>query len=397
MNQKQPGSGWIAWWSVVSVFGFLLGYGLWIHPGAASTQTSSAKRASSSTSSSPSVSETKGSTKASAAKSAALVSDAWIKGMTLSCFGWGAAWATPKMYNAMAELKTVGSNWVSYHPYSWIRWNGTLGFSRSTSQPTVLNPMRYAKSLGMKILLKPHIGYWGSGFSWRGAIKFNSERGWKRFFAAYEDWIVTQAKMAQAGGADMFSVGVEYIKTLHRVKDWRRIIAAVRKVYKGKLIYSANWDSFQKVKFWDALDVIGIQAYFPLTKANNPSEADLRKGWAKWLNMVCQFSKKWKRPVIFTELGYNYASHTAARPWDHSEGGPNAGDIKLRCMKVALEEVPKAPCIQGVFLWKWFPSSARISSNYTLQYPAMKRVLSACWKTKPPTSRKKQTSQPPTR
>ena len=141
--------------------------------------------------------------------------------------------------------------------------------------------------------------------------------------------------------------------------------------------------------------MIGIQAYFPLTKNKNPSEAQLRKGWVKWLAAVCKFSKKWKRPVVFTELGYNNASHTAARPWDHSEGGPNAAKIKLRCMKVALEVVPKSPCIKGVFLWKWFPSPARISSNYTLQYPAMKKVLSACWKRKSPASPKKQSSPRP--
>ena len=303
-----------------------------------------------------------------------------IRGVTLSCFGWGAAWATPLMYNSMKELRSLGSNWISYHPYSWINNDGSIRFSRSLSQPTVMNPLRFGKTLGVKTLLKPHIGYWGSRFSWRGSITFQSEAGWKRFFDSYERWIVVQAQMAQAGKADLFSVGLEYKLTEHREKEWRRIIKAVRKVYKGKILYAANWDTYHKIKFWDALDFIGIQAYFPISKKSNPSEKDLHKGWDKIFPVLRRFAKKHKKKIIFTELGYNYSSRAASHPWEHTQGGPNAGQIKKRCIRVALKRVAKESFILGVFLWKWFPSSRSISSNFTLQYPAMKKIIKKAWK-----------------
>ena len=302
-----------------------------------------------------------------------------MKGMTISCFGWGAAWATPLMRKAMVDVKRLGGNWISYHPYASIRDDGSLSFSTSTKQPTVLTPMRYAKQLGMKILLKPHIGYWRSNFSWRGSISFQKESNWKRFFRDYKQWIVVQAKMAAKGKADLFSVGIEYQKTLHRKQDWLEIIRAVRKVYSGKLTYSANWDAYHKVPFWDKLDYIGIQAYFPLTK-KTPTTKRLRSAWHGILQKLQRFSKKHKKPIILTELGYNRAAHTAARPWDHKEGGQGADSIKLRCVDVALSKLRKAPYIHGVFLWKWFPTLWDISSNYTLQYPAMKKVLKRAWK-----------------
>lgn len=305
-----------------------------------------------------------------------------IKGMTLSCFGWGAAWATGLMKRSMKELRGLGSNWISFHPYAQIYNDGSLRFSRSLKQPTVRNPMRFAKHLQMKILLKPHISYWGTRFGWRGDITFKDEASWRRFFRDYKAWTVVQAKMAQLGGAAMFSVGLEYKKTLHREKDWRAVIAAVRKVYKGKLIYSANWDTYHKVKFWDALDFIGIQAYFPLSKKPNPRAQDLLRGWEPIIKKLRAFSQRHKKPIIFTELGYNRASHTAARPWDHAEGGPHAAAIKLRCMRVALKRLSREGFLRGVFLWKWFPWMWNISSNYTLQYPAMKRVLRRQWRRK---------------
>ncbi len=373
----QQSRGLLGWWGrkVIVVCWVGLMVGAWLQPSLGSAVPLSIRQVTSPAKKPPASSPT-----SRHRVSSRQLSSSWMRGMTVSCFGWGAAWASPLMYRTMLDLKKLGTNWISYHPYSWIQNNGRINYRRSTRQPTVVNPLRFAKKLGLKVMLKPHIGHWGSKFDWRGSIKFKQERSWRRFFQHYLDWIVIQARMAQAGGAQIFSVGVEYRQTLHRDKDWRRIIAAVRKVYKGKITYSANWDSFPKVKFWDALDYIGIQAYFPISKKKDPSTKELRRGWSKWLSQICKFSAKFNKPVIFTELGYNWASHAAARPWDHSQGGAKAGKIKLRCMKVALEEVPKASCVKGVFLWKWFPSFARISSNYTLQYPAMRRVLRACWK-----------------
>ncbi|MCB9638624.1 MAG: hypothetical protein H6728_02255 [Myxococcales bacterium] len=304
----------------------------------------------------------------------------FYRGMTVSCFGWGAAWATRSMYRTMKELRSLGTNWVSYHPYAWIRDNGGIRFPRGLQQPHVIEPLRFGRKLGIKMLLKPHIGYWGSRFSWRGAITFSTEAEWQRFFRDYQVWTVEQARIAQRYQADMFSVGVEYRLTLHREKEWRRLIAAVRKVYKGKLTYSANWDTYDKVPFWDALDLIGIQAYFPISSAKNPTDAQIRAGWKPILQKLEAFSKKHRKAIVFTELGYNYASHTLARPWDHDEGGESAGEIKLRAIRVALELLEGRPWLKGVFLWKWFPSRREIETNYTLQYPAMKALLRRLWR-----------------
>lgn len=303
-----------------------------------------------------------------------------IRGMTLSCHGWGAAWATQRMYQEMNKLRNLGSNWISYHPYAWIRNDGTLRFNHSLQQPSVLRSLAFGQQLKMHVLLKPHIGYWGSRFRWRGAIHFAHEKEWKRFFRSYTRWIVLQARLAQRGRAALFSIGVEYQKTLHREADWRRVIRAVRKVYTGPLTYSANWDAYHKVPFWDALDYIGIQAYFPLSKQSNPSVHTLHQAWKPIFQSLRAFSKKHRKKIIFTELGYNRASHTAARPWDHQEGGKNALQIKSRCVRVALQEVRSQPYILGAFLWKWFPSPSNDASNYTLQYPAMKQILQKAWK-----------------
>ena len=43
-----------------------------------------------------------------------------VRGMTISCQTWGWEWGTDEMVESMRELKTLGVNWISIHPYARI-------------------------------------------------------------------------------------------------------------------------------------------------------------------------------------------------------------------------------------------------------------------------------------
>ena len=43
-----------------------------------------------------------------------------------------------------------------------------------------------------------------------------------------------------------------------------KTIAYVRQTFKGKLTYSANWDHYSGIGFWDDLDLIGMNSYWKL-------------------------------------------------------------------------------------------------------------------------------------
>ena len=61
------------------------------------------------------------------------------------------------------------------------------------------------------------------------------------------------------------------------------------------------------------LDVIGIQASFPLTSENDSSEDAIRKG----MDTLSTFARARDKPIPFTELGYNQAYAVPVRPWDY--------------------------------------------------------------------------------
>jgi len=306
-----------------------------------------------------------------------------LRGVTVSCYRWGPGeWDTPAMEHTLDELGTLGVNAVAIHPYARIDADGTVSYRSGPVTPATLKPLGWAHDRGMSTLLKPHLAYWGSGFAWRGDITFGDAAAWDRFFAGYRVFIVAQARLAERAGAAWFAVGTELAGTLEHAARWRALIAEVRTVYTGKLTYAANWDEADDVPFWDALDAVGVQAYYPLAEGLSPTDAQLRTGWAKRLEEIDRLAAVSGKPVLLTELGFAVSEAAAERPWEDAVvGSPQRGaELKLRAMRVALEAVADRPSIAGVFLWKWFPGEREHGDEFVLQYPAMKSVIAEGWR-----------------
>lgn len=303
-----------------------------------------------------------------------------ISGITISCQGYGRVWGTDAFAQELDLLAKLGANGVSTHPYGRIHGNGRVSFRwRNAEAPRyVTRPVKEAKTRGLTMMMKPHLAYWGSPFSWRGAIKFEDPKARARFFETYKTWILALAE--ETDDADIFVVGTELKGLTDFEAEWRALIADVRKVTRAKLTFAANWDHYQNIAFWDALDFIGIQAYFPLTDQPDPDESALRGAWQEVMGQVSAFSERHQRKVIFTELGYNRSSKAAKEPWDyHQEPHGQATVIQKRCLKVALEVAKESSdVVAGVFLWKWFVGSAPYE-NFYLNDAAITEVISSSW------------------
>jgi hypothetical protein len=51
-------------------------------------------------------------------------------------------------------------------------------------------------------------------------------------------------------------------RSSQRPEYWSQLIKKIKKIYLETNLCS-NWDDFDKVPFWNELDYIGIDAYFP--------------------------------------------------------------------------------------------------------------------------------------
>ena len=307
---------------------------------------------------------------------------AFIKGMTVSCQTSGWEWATPEMAATLDELKSLGVNSIAIHPYAQVQNDGHVRFRSDDGFRHIIVPLEWARDRGLSVMLIPHIAYWGTKFLWRGEINFQTTEEWDRFFADYQTWIVQMARLAEAHGAKIFCIGLEFTYAQKFDQRWRKIIAAIRAVYHGQLTYGGNWDSFEEVTFWDALDYIGVLAYFPLTKSENPTRDDIAQAWKGKCTELSAYSQAHgNKKFLFVEIGYNVSARAAAEPWAFKMGGPHAREIQHRCIEVALDLPRQCPTIAGMYWWKWFPDLPnREQENYRLQTPEIKALIAKHWK-----------------
>jgi len=314
--------------------------------------------------------------------SAATPSPPFIKGMTVSAQTSGWEWATPEMARTLDELKSLGVNSIAIHPYAQIQNDGHVRFRPGDSTRYISQPLDWARERGLSVMLIPHIAYWGTKFLWRGEINFETKEEWDRFFSDYQTWIVQMATIAEARGAETFCIGLEFTFAQKFDARWRQVIAAIRQVYHGKLTYGGNWDSFQEVTFWDALDYIGVLAYFPLTKTPDPGSTEIAAAWERKCAELRDYSKAHGgKKFLFVEIGYNVSARAAAEPWAFKMGGENAEAIQQRCIEVALDLPRRCPTIAGMYWWKWFPELPNPEEeNYRLQTPAIKALIAKHWK-----------------
>jgi hypothetical protein len=118
--------------------------------------------------------------------------------------------------------------------------------------------------------------------------------------------------------------------------------------------YASNWDNYHKVKFWKALDYIGIDAYFPLSTKARPSLDELKKAWEPVEAKLEELSSTNNKPILFTEYGYKSIEYTNAGFWKYKEDtvktSPQNQDVAY---KAFFETVWQKDWMAGGFLWKW--------------------------------------------
>lgn len=281
-------------------------------------------------------------------------------------------------------LKATGADALSQTPFGWqnsvnspeIRWqadNDKMWWGESANG--LKTTLDSSAELGIMNMLKPHL--WVRG-SWPGEIEMTSEEDWATWFENYRGFILDYAILAEEQGFPMLCIGTELEKTSHREDDWRKVISQVRKVYSGKLVYAANFTEFEKIEFWDALDYIGVQAYFPLAKSTNPNLKELKKSWENHLPKIDKIVRKFERPVLFTEIGYCNTVDAAVEPWvwpNERKEIQLSEEVQALCYQAFFETAWEKPWMAGVFFWKWFPNAHNQSPDFTPQGKAAEKVM----------------------
>lgn len=267
-------------------------------------------------------------------------------------------------------IAKVNANYAALMPFGFIRdlkspsirFN-TKGQWYGEKEKGIKQYAKVVQESGVKIMMKPQIWVWRGQFT--GYILMETEEQWTILENSYSEFILMYAKAAQEIGADILCIGTELEKFVeNRPKYWTSLIEKIRKVYKGKLTYAANWDEYKRTPFWEQLDFIGIDAYFPLSDKKSPTVQEFEEGWQPHKTLIKKLQSQYNKPILFTEFGYRSMDYTGKEPWDSKR---IEGAVNLEAQKNGLQAIHnqfwKEEWFAGGFIWKWFHRHDKVGGH----------------------------------
>lgn len=326
-----------------------------------------------------------------------------IKGMNYTGPGGGPFGEEP-----FTSMESIGSNFVALIPEATLYqntlqikqqyWGDSTWYGESTEG--VLEGIMQARRTGLKIMIKPHLwpGLDLSGWDrpeldrsdtaswrkyyqvreefiqtldlrttkrvkWRGDILPKDEEAWKVLAESYRKHILAFAVLADSMDVEIYCIGTELkAMALNNPEYWRALIEDVRKIYGGAITYAANWDSYSQISFWDELDFIGIDAYFPLGDYKVPTVEEGMSEWIRYKEEIQRVQIEFKKPIIFTEWGYETEEYSGKTPWGSS--GKVNNEVQKNLYEATFRTFWNESWFQGVFIWRWSPDDEFNTGTY---------------------------------
>lgn len=281
-------------------------------------------------------------------------------------------YGTDACARSIDEARRMGATWVSFTPFGRV-WDLTpSGISTTFEAPYTENRVAVQKAVeqahraGLKVMLVPHL--WVESGGWRALIDPGDDPEWTQFARSYRDFVLGWARLAGETGVEMFSVGVELRSwlTTERAPSFVPIVRDVRSVYSGLVTYAGNWDDVEDTVILGELDVIGINAFYPLADKDGASRAELMEGGKRVRDKLAKLAKSWQKPVMFTEFGYTTRKNPAIKPWEWPD---KMKDVQVDELAQAeayyslLSGLIDEPAFAGFFVWRVYADPLDMSQE----------------------------------
>ncbi len=284
----------------------------------------------------------------------------FCKGYTWGFFSGPGEMMTEAAEHSMKRLAENGLDWICIPVNAWQEtFYSTRVFSlygRTQTDAEIRHAISMAKSLGLKVCLKPMVNC--LDHAWRARIDFPAEEYceyWERWFASYRNFMCYYARMAEETGCEMLCTGCEMAGMDKQTAYCRDMIAAVRDCYHGILMHNINHGDELAFPWLDSVDVIGISGYYPVTTPGDRSPEQMRKSWQGVRERLAACHEKYQKPVMFAEIGVRNEQGCTAYPWDFKNRPelPTDEQEQADFYETAMEATWELPWFAGYFWWDW--------------------------------------------
>lgn len=209
----------------------------------------------------------------------------------------------------------------------------------------VRDAIRVAKNNNLRVWLKPHIET--TEFSWRGEITFETSTEWRLWWKNYRRMLYPLADFKP----DVLVIGTELNGMIQRENAWRRLSYGARHRCGCEVLYASNWDVVSEIRWWDAVDKIGVDAYFPL--ASDSSDVDsLVRAWQPHVVELENLSRRWGKKIVFTEIGYQSRVGSYLTPYQKDPAIISEQD-QANAYRATIRVFGDKSWWAGAMWWEW--------------------------------------------
>ncbi len=270
-------------------------------------------------------------------------------------------YSSPGSDQSLRNLGATSAQWIALvvtgYQTSIAATNIVWAPPRTPSDGDLAHAVATAHRLGLKVMLKPHVDVIETAHR-RGEIggTFSRAGQWDAWFRSYRKALLHYADLAQTLGVEQLAVGTELVSLSGRERDWRHLVEEVRKRFAGPLVYASNHGGEEAaVRWWDAVDYIGVNAYYPLTAKANPTADDLKAAWTQrgYVALLNQLAQSFHKPILFTEIGYRSVNGAAQVPWDWARPSAFNEREQANAYQAAIDTFRDRPWFAGFFWWDW--------------------------------------------
>lgn len=297
-----------------------------------------------------------------------------FKGFTYGFDGQHGEYRSPAGIKSQKLLFETGVNWIclAFYMLQDTAVSTSIGYDygNSVTDRDIMAAVKHAHDNNIKVCLKPMVNC--KDGTWRARINFpdlgefdgsDDDIYWNKWFEAYEAFLTYYAELAEETNCEMLCIGCEMLGTERKETLWRKLIAKIRGIYSGKLIYNTNHSHEKDVNWFDAVDYVGTSAYFSVGKADMTEDilntGDLTRetmlsNWEKIANELEEVHNKWKKPIVFIEIGCRSAKTCSTMPWDYEHKDlPRDEEEQALFYDTCLSVMTNKPWFGGVFWWDW--------------------------------------------
>ncbi|MFO0665143.1 MAG: hypothetical protein U0174_14410 [Polyangiaceae bacterium] len=304
------------------------------------------------------------------------VFDQAIRGVTIgpieNAYHPGTGYGSEPYGRTLGESTRWGANFIALTPFGRVgslEGHGvdpTFEMPAPENEKAVRSAIRMAHASGLKVMLVPHL--WVESGEWRALIDPKTDAGWEKWARSYGAFLKRWAKVAEGEHVDLLSVGVELRSwvTTSRAPSFSALIREVRAIYKGPLTYSANWDDVSDTIILGEVDLIGINAFYPLADQDGSPFTKLYEGAKGVRDKVRALGEAWQKPVLFTEIGYTARPNPAIKPWEWPDGMKGVvvdQAAQAEAYRALLAPLLDEPSFAGFFVWRVYADPEDVSQE----------------------------------